>query len=115
MAEEVTREWIDNYINTQPDHKVSNMVGRALVALYNRQTPDERQTETATHDNHRGFDAFDAKQGTEAAQYFIKYGCFYLKWQWQQWTRKNKRGIPRIAKYAKQLNEVAEEKRAKSG
>jgi len=107
----ITKDWLINYINTQPEDKVANMVGRALVVLLDRQTEDERAANITNHTNSRGFTAFDAKSGSVAAKTFLKYGGFKERWQWERWVKPTgKRGTPRIAKYARQLNEAAEAK-----
>lgn len=110
---EVTRDWIAEYIKTQPEDKVGNMIGRALVVLLDRQTEDEKVSNDTKHTNNRGFTAFDAKAGSVGAKTFLKYGRL-KRWQWEKWARPTgKKGYPRIAKYAKQLNEAAQAKAVK--
>ena len=107
---EVTREWICEYIRNQPREKVANMVGRALVALFRRQTLDEQVSAHTRYDNDRGFTAADAESGTIGAKTFIRHGRFTADWQWERWIKLNTKGIPRIAKYVRQLNEIAQER-----
>ena len=108
----VTKEWITNYIRNQPDVKVANMVGRALVALFRRQTEVEQANNVTKEHNKRGFTAPDAKRGSTAAKTFLKHGRFTNEWQWKRWIICNSKGVPRIAKYSRQLNEVAQSKGA---
>lgn len=110
---EITRDWIKNYIETQPEEKVSNMIGRALVVLLDRQTEDEKVSNDTKYTNQKGFTAFDAKAGSVGAKTFLKYGRL-RRWQWEKWAKPvGKKGYPRIAKYAKQLNESAQAKAAR--
>lgn len=46
----------------------ASAVYRALIVLFNRQTADEQQSEDTKHLNGRGFNARDAKFGTDLAQ-----------------------------------------------
>ena len=82
------------------------MVGRALVHLFNRQTQDEKATDDTRHNNLRGFTPADAKSGSITAKTFLKRKVL-LDWQLERWTKPNVKGIPRIAKYHSQLNDVA--------
>ena len=109
---EVTKEWIAEYVRTGPDHKVANMVGRALVALFRRQTSEEQTLQQTRLRNGMGFTGPDARRGTVGAKTFLKYGRFTSEWQWRRWIIPDKKGLPRIAKYARQLNEVAQQKAA---
>lgn len=107
---EVTKEWLATYIRTQPDAKVKNMVGRALVALYRRQTAAEQRSDSTVLDNDRGFSACDAKSGSLTARAFLRSGTLE-DWQLQKWIRPTgRRGLPRICRYDRQLNEVASER-----
>lgn len=103
----VTRDWIKRYVETQPAAKVEEMVGRALIRLLERQTREEQQVNDTREDNAIGFSAADAKSGSITAKTFIKNGKL-LDWQLEKWTKPGRNGYPRIAKYARQLNDVAE-------
>ena len=103
----VTRESFMAMLAAGRDRQIK-VVGRALVALMNRQTEDEKTGLQTKHDNSRGFSAPDAKSGTLCARYFLKHGTLQ-DWQFANWMR-DERGIPRIAKYSRQLNEIALEK-----
>lgn len=80
-------------------------VGRAMVAIYRRQTADEQRTSTTVHSNGRGFSAADAVKGT-----------YYAKWvlSGRQLTGQYLAHAQEMArKYLRQLVEVSEEKRTK--
>lgn len=106
---QVTRKWMIDYINTQPRPKVERMVGRALVALLRRQTEAEQIMNSTTLHNDVGFTGADGRSGCLTAKSYLKNKRL-LDWQLNKWTKPNKRGIPRIAKYWKQLDEVAKER-----
>lgn len=106
---EVTKEWLDNYIKTKPPGQVEFMLGRALVALYERQTYDEQVNDTTKLDNNIGFSACDAKSGSKAARAFLESGRLTI-WQIKAWTRPTgRKGLPRICRYSRQLNEIAQQ------
>lgn len=85
------------------------VIGRACVALYNRQTTDEQNALFTKNKNGMGFTAFDAKVGSLTAIYFQQYGTL-LPWHVEYWTKITPAGYPKIARYARQLNEVAMDK-----
>jgi hypothetical protein len=82
------------------------VLGRALVAIYNRQTTEEQKSERTRFVNGRGFDTVDGKIGTICAKHYLKYGTLDL-WQHRYWYE-------RILKYTNQLNDVAIEKRLRN-
>lgn len=84
-------------------------VARALVALTARQTADEQVAETTKYQNGRGFRPCHARMGTSMAEFFTRNGYLSPK-QVAYWRKPQKDGKPRIAIYAGQLLEVAEEK-----
>lgn len=110
----VTREWLRDKVWTLPEwHDVGGLtpgalvvVGRALAALYHRQTADEQATATTDIRNGIGFAGPDAKLGTKCALYFLTFGTLQT-WMINVWTKPNAQGFPRICKYARQLNEIA--------
>jgi hypothetical protein len=106
----VTRESLLTLLNAPRERQIQ-VVGRALVALFRRQTEDERYNNVTKHDNSVGFSAPDAKSGTLCAKAFLKRGTLE-DWQLAKWMRLEN-GRPRIVKYANQLNQIALEKRAK--
>jgi hypothetical protein len=107
MAVTVTKAWLAAYMVLQPKHKVARMVGRALVALYNRQTLIERCGATTIEQNGKGFNAVDAEVGSSMAKQFLA-GRSLTDKQVGVWARNG-----RILKYARQLNEIALEKARK--
>jgi hypothetical protein len=94
------------------DHKTKvQVIGRALVALFHRQVEDEKNTNNTKHHNLQGFTPADAYSGTITAKYFLKHHNL-LDWQIEKWMKVTATGYPRIARYSRQLNEVANEKLA---
>jgi len=85
------------------------VIGRALSALFQRQTRDERTTNTTNQHNNIGFAGCDAKAGSFAAKSYMKRGTL-LDFQHTKWMAVGASGFPRIVKYHKQLNEIAQEK-----
>ena len=110
----VDSAWVENYIRTQSPEKVKHMVARALVALYTRQTPDEQETQSTKHLNVQGFAGPDADIGSSMAKYYMRSGNL-TNAQIAVWTREGKNGKPKLCKYAKQLNEVAQSKGERHG
>lgn len=106
----VTRESLRAMIIDQPHDKVQHVIGRALVALFNRQTESERQSDGTTDANSIGFAGADAKGGSLTAKSYLARKML-VEWQVEKWTRLSSNGFPRICKYHRQLNEIAEEKR----
>lgn len=49
-------------------------VERALLAIYHRQTKDEREAKDTIEHNGVGFNAFDARTLTVNAEYLLKFG-----------------------------------------
>lgn len=82
------------------------VIGRALVCLFNRQTESEKNRNVTTEHNLIGFTEADARSGCISAKYFLKHDTLE-NWQIEMWTKKNKNGVMRLAKYWKQLNEEA--------
>jgi hypothetical protein len=82
--------------------KKSNVALRALLALYDRQTPLEQATAETLSSNGRGFNKTDANTFTKMAEGAIQRG--YLTAQELAVCRKlDKRGVPRLAKYWAQI------------
>jgi hypothetical protein len=77
-------------------------VGRAMVALYKRQTEGEQRTSTTVESNGKGFSAFHAKNGT-----------YYAKWvkSGRVLTGKHLVAARKMAlHYVRQLSSIAAEK-----
>lgn len=98
----VTKDWLSAKIAENP----TKVIGRALVAIFNRQTADERNRNTTQNNNGVGFTQGDARIGCIGAKYFLKHGTLE-DWQLKIWLMPNGKGQPRIVKYSNQLNEIA--------
>lgn len=101
----VTKEWLVARIALNP----SLVIGRALVAIFRNQTELEKANNVTRLQNGIGFTGTDGRIGAITAKYFIKHGTL-LEWQIKNWLRPNRKGEPRIVKYANQLNQIANEK-----
>ena len=98
----VTRESI-NAMLLNPRLRI-HVIGRALTGLLERQTNAEKIS-LATHvDNGIGFTGADARSGTLTAKSYLKNGTLEA-WQVARWMKPN-----RLAKYHRQLNEIALQK-----
>lgn len=97
----------EQIVNMLKDKDVA--VARALVALYNRQTADEQQTEATTHRNGMGFRPCHSFMGSEMAQFYLTKG-FLTKKQIDYWRSPMKDGKMRIEIYAGQLLKIANNK-----
>ena len=84
-------------------------VARAVFVLNERQTADEQMSESTKHHNGIGWTGADARMGTSMAKFYARSGFLTAK-QVAYWRKPNKNGVMRIAKYAGQLLEIAEEK-----
>jgi hypothetical protein len=107
----VTRDTIRNMLRNDNRAYVEAVIGRALLSLLDRQTEDEKIAADTRVWNAVGFSGADAKSGTLTAKFYAKHGKL-LDWQVEKWTKPSKNGYPRLAKYAKQLNEIALEKQS---
>ena len=86
-------------------------IARALVVLADRQTADERASESTRHDNGRGFRPCHARMGTSMAKFFRARGYLSAK-QVAYWRAPMKTGQMRIEIYAGQLVDAAQIKAA---
>lgn len=89
------------------------VLGKALVAIYNRQTQDEQAAVATKIKNGVGFTGPDARIGTLGARHFLAHGTL-PPWIVKAWLVE-KKGYPRICKYANQLNQIANEKKHEQG
>jgi hypothetical protein len=74
-------------------------VERAILAIYDRQTQDEKRSDDTKHDNKIGFSAGDAKKGS-----------YYARWvmSGRNLSRHHLNRARRMAvKYRRQLTEIA--------
>ena len=108
----VTRESITETLKTRDRNYVSKFIGRALVVLLQHQTESERVSDSTQEHNLVGFTHADAFSGSMTAKYFLKHGKLE-PWQMERWMKLNKHGIPRIAKYWRQLDQAAHDKAVK--
>jgi hypothetical protein len=104
----LTREAVVQLV-TRKDAVAMNAVGRALVHLLNRQTREESRDNTTRNLNDVGFTPADARFGCIHAKYFIRHRML-TDWQVAYWVKPNAKGVPRIAKYWRQLAEEAEKR-----
>lgn len=81
-------------------------VERALVHLYNRQTKDEKQSRSVRRENGIGFTPADAQFMSSCAVHVIN-GRHMSEKQMYLLQKPNAKGVPRIAKYWRQLQEEA--------
>ena len=102
----VTRKSLQAMLNNDNPEYVVQVIGRALVVLFNNQTRDEQVMNTTNQDNGIGFTGADAHSGSITAKYFIKHKTL-LNWQIDRWTKPTASGYARLAKYHKQLNAAA--------
>lgn len=109
----VTRESLKDLVNDPRGPQfVQHVIGRALVGIFQYQTADEQSSDATQEDNGVGFSGADAYTGSLTAKYYMKHKKLQ-DWQIEKWM-KDFRGYPRICKYHKQLNIIAEQK-AKGG
>jgi len=104
----VTRDTLRSMLNVADTERKVQIIGRALVRIFEGQTAAEKVQNDTTEDNGIGFSGADAKAGTLTAKYFLKHRNL-LDWQLEKWMALSG-GYPRICKYHKQLNAIAEKK-----
>lgn len=105
----VTRDTLRTMLANPDRAYVERVVGRALVALLRRQTQDEQRVNDTRVHNTIGFSGADARSGSLTAKSFMKNGGL-LDWQLNKWLKPARNGYPRLCKYARQLNEIAQAK-----
>lgn len=87
----------------------------ALLALYNRQTTDERSAEDTKHQNRKGFNSSDARFGTSAAQqviYWFSQSPRDRRYPYPLSRPQLEKARTMLRKYARQLSVVANERTA---
>jgi hypothetical protein len=102
----VTRESLQRMIDEADAVKRMHIVGRALTALFARQTQAEQADNVTKVDNGVGFAGCDSVGGSLTAKSYLARQALQ-PWQVEKWTRTGSNGFPRICKYAKQLDEIA--------
>lgn len=97
-----SREHIENLLTTN-----DRAVIRALLALNERQTKDEKESESTFYRNGMGFRPCHAHRGSSMAKFYQERG--FLTPKQIAWWRipSPKTGKPRISIYAGQLAEIA--------
>ena len=108
MKAQVTQESIQTMLNNPNKKYVMTVIGRALVHIFNRQTEDEKSSNTTNKHNSVGFAGCDARSGSMTAKYWLKHGKLE-DWQMEKWTKIGSNGFARLCKYHRQLNEVAQQ------
>ena len=109
MTHIVTHESLNAMLNNPNQEYVQKVIGRALVALLERQTADEQHCNTTKEHNNIGFSGCDGRSGTLTAKYWMKHKRLE-QWMVERWTKIGKGGLPRLCRYAKQLNQIAMER-----
>ena len=66
-----TKESIKSLIESSNPVTARKAIERGVIAIYERQTADEKSTETTRHHNHVGFQACDARRGSYYAKWVI--------------------------------------------
>jgi len=102
----VTKDWLANKIKEDPN----KIIGRALAAIYVRQTGFEQSITGTVEANGVGFSKPDARIGSIGARMYHSHGALQA-WVVKIWSTPAKDGYPRICKYANQLQQIADEKR----
>ena len=102
----VTPASIDAMLSNQNKTYVAAVIGKALCGLLQRQTIEEQTMNATVQHNGIGFTGADAHSATLTAKSFQKYGRL-LDWQIEAWCKIGKSGHTRLARYHRQLNEIA--------
>lgn len=105
MTHIVTRETLVRLL--QNESRRAEVIGRALVVLFNAQTESEKSANVTNNHNNVGFTSGDAHSGCITAKYYLKHKTL-LQWQVEAWMRPGKAGFPRITKYWRQLDRAAQ-------
>jgi hypothetical protein len=109
----VTGVSLARMLNEASFEKRVTIIGRALVALFNRQTESEKSCNDTHNWNSVGFSGADGKSGSLTAKYWLKHRTL-MDWQVERWMTPQRNGLPKLCKYAKQLNDIAEAKASRS-
>ena len=103
----VTKHSLEQMLSVASNEKKQQIIGRACVAIFQKQTSAEKTTNSTNTDNGVGFTSSDAHTGSLTAKYFMKHNSLQ-DWQVNMWMKLNSKGTFRISKYWKQLNDAAE-------
>jgi hypothetical protein len=102
----VTRDSLQKMLDNADAVKRQHIVGRALVALFERQTAAEQADNVTKEDNGVGFAGCDSIGGSLTAKSYLKNKTLQA-WQVEKWMKRGSNGYARLCKYAGQLNEIA--------
>ena len=105
----VTRESLQQLLENENPRYVMDVIGRALVHIFNRQTKSEQSSNDTKEANNVGFAGCDARSGSIHAKFYIKNKKLD-RWMIDKWLEKGKNDYSRLTKYHRQLNEIAVEK-----
>lgn len=92
-------------------HGAAKVISRAIVAIYGRQTAEEKSGEATIANNGVGFTAYDARVGTLTAKHWLATNSLE-PWMINYWMKETKQGYPKICRYAKQLDQIAKANRS---
>lgn len=110
----VSKDSLTKMLCDSNEDKRIAVCGRALVAIFRNQTEMEQKVNVVNTENGIGFTGSDGRSGCISAKYYIKHKTL-LPWMVDMWTKTNVRGTMRLAKYHRQLNEVAVAKAVENG
>ena len=103
----VTKQSLTKMLADANEQKRAQIIGRALVVLFNNQTAAEQSANTTNNNNNIGFTGADARSGSLSAKSFLRNKTL-ADWQVAMWMKPNKNGTIRIAKYHAQLDAAAQ-------
>lgn len=112
MDKLVTKASMIQMIDQADANKKMHIVGRALTAIYDYQTSEEQSNNITVEHNGVGFTGADADWGSRAAKMYLRDKRLSERVV-ESWLKpaKGAGGAPKITKYWKQLNVVANVKR----
>jgi len=106
----VTKDSLQSMLDNENPTYVMHVVGRALVAIFNRQTEDEKKVNETKLHNGIGFTGSDGRSGSLTAKSYLKNKRLE-DWQVERWTKRSaKTNYARLCKYHTQLNQIAQQK-----
>ncbi len=108
----VSRDSLQAMLNDTRPRFAEQVIGKALVQIFRRQTESEQASNTTNNLNNIGFAGCDARSGSIHAKYFIKHRKLD-QWMIDKWLKIGRSGYSRLTKYHRQLNEIAIEKQKK--
>ncbi len=112
---ETTKEWTEERIVALLESSPL-AVERALVALYDRQTQDEKRDSDTRHDNQRGFSAAHAATCSYFARLVLRgwQSCGHRK-STHLYPDKLAKALKIVKRYRRQLAEIANQASVKRG